>query len=106
MHLKNPKKNSNTILEPKGFLLGISEKGILFINEETRALKKHEKLPNVPSYSYTADYFYYRAGDPNAQVDGDSIQRICVFQTTQGEKICEMLTIYQSVPYNQCSYKR
>jgi len=94
-------KNKNTrnqLQEPIEYLLGISEKGILYLNEETRGLKKHERLSSVSGdkVGYTKDLFWYISGNP-ARFE---MMKVHVFQSTQGKKIKQLITTYKKLPYN------
>jgi hypothetical protein len=102
--LKNNKKNTNVVKAPIEYQLGISEKGILYCDRQTKALKRHDKLSKVPSHGFNNEYLYYTLGDPKLSVDKADSQRILVFKTNLGKVIDHLCGLYKQASHNALEF--
>jgi hypothetical protein len=104
MCMKNLKKNTNTVKNPTEYAVGISEKGILFCDKQTKVLKRHDKLSRVPSHGYNGEYFWYTLGDPKLAQDKADSQRIVVFKTNLGKVMDSLFATYKLAAHNALEF--
>lgn len=101
--LKNRVHNSNRLNGNLQWNLGVSERGILFIDGDNKIMKL-DPLNEVANYGSDAHFFWYKTGDPFIDPTADNCARIMVFETPQGRTIGEFFAAYQSLPHNRCKY--
>lgn len=101
---KNERENSNKLKMELLWKLGVSEKGILFLTRDTRALKKHEKLCNVGDCGYSPGFFWFTKGDPTLPVTSKASQRVLLFRTDFGKELSQIVKTYQTTIHNKCAF--
>lgn len=99
--------NSNTIKTPKGYKLGISEKGILFISSKSRKLRKHHPLTEITKCDHDSKrgIFTYHWGNPSLPPNHKFAQRILVFKTALPRAMCYVVNTYQRRPKFQWKFR-
>lgn len=103
--LKNSHDNSNLLKAPLPWKLGISEKGIIFLDAETRSLRKHHHLKHCSKSGFSSTHFYYLKGDPTVDYSNNKSQRVLVFETGSGRQLNFLFNAYKSIDHNATNFR-